>query len=271
MKKYVYFLIFLVLTACKKQEYNIDNLNGGTITKLGHAGMGTTGTYPMNTAESIRKCLSYPMDGTEMDVQMTSDGVLVAFHDERLELKTNLDGVVNAHSWDEISKGKYIVIPHIQYNIVRLDELLASLDAQNLFLAFDVKLYPQGDFTLYRENYKNALISLVETYTDPAKVMIESQDTVFLNMIKAEKPSYRLFYYPSGFEDGLETAKKFGYTGMAISTHIISVEQIAEAHQNGLMVSVWDTHSKKDTRKAILKNADIIETDKVVYLSKILK
>lgn len=271
MKKKLYFLLLLVLFACNKQEYNIDNLNGGKIDKLGHAGMGIGDTYPMNTAESIKKCLSYPMDGTEIDVQMTKDGVLVAFHDETLDKKTNLTGIVNEHSWEEIRQGKYTVTPHIQYDIIRLDELFASLDAKNFIFSFDLKLYTNEDYQLFSEKYKNALISLVETYVDPARIMIESPDTVLLNKIKAEKPVYRLFYYPPDFEKGLETALQQNYAGITISTRSVSREQIAQAHQNGLLVATWNTHSRKENREAILKNPDIIETDKVQHLSKILE
>ncbi|MCE3297203.1 MAG: glycerophosphoryl diester phosphodiesterase [Crocinitomicaceae bacterium] len=271
MKKSVFFGLFAVLLSCMKQEYEIENLNGGTIDKLGHGGMGVGDTYPMNTAESIKKCLSYDMDGTEMDVQMTKDGVLVAFHDEKLDSKTNLSGFVNDVTWAEIHAAKYIVTPHVQYDIIRLDELFASLDAKKYIFSFDVKLYSHGDYTAYFDSYKNALISLIESHTDPAKIMIESQDTVFLNMIKAEKPDYRLFYYPASFESGLESCVKHQYSGITISTRSVTKEQVGLAHQNGLLIVTWNTHSKKENREAILKNVDIIETDKVAYLSKALK
>ncbi|MGV3630776.1 MAG: glycerophosphodiester phosphodiesterase [Bacteroidota bacterium] len=271
MKKYLYFVFLSALLSCKKEGYTIDNLNGGKIDKLGHAGMGTGDSYPMNTAESIKKCLNYDTDGTEMDVQLTQDGVLVAFHDETLDAKTNLSGIVNDHTWDELRQAKYIVTPHIQYDIIRLDELFASLDAKSFVFSFDIKLYTREDYSGFRINFKNALIGLIESHTDPSKIMIESQDTVFLNLIKAEKPAYRLFYYPPSFEEGLTAAVKYQYAGITISTRSVSKEQIAGAHQNGLQVATWNTHSRRDNREAILKNPDIIETDKVEYLSRILE
>ena len=137
--------------------------------------------------------------------------------------------------------------------------------------SFDLKLYAGGNYPEYCETYKNALIALIESYTDPAKIMIESQDTVFLNKVKAEKPLYRLFYYPLSFEEGLEAGVKFGYAGITISTRSVSKEQIAQAHLNGLQVATWNTHTKRDNREAILKNPDIIETDKVEFLSKALE
>lgn len=271
MKKRILFIsLSFLLFSCHKREYQIENLNNGKILKLGHGGMGFGDTYPMNSAESIKQCLNYPMDGTEIDVQMTRDNVLVAFHDEKLNGKTNLTGIVNDYSWEELRTGKYIVSPHVQYDIVRLDELFSGLDAENFVFALDLKLYTNGDHLLFLETFKNALLQLIEGHTDPAKIIIESQDTVLLNMVRAEKPAYRLFYYPSSFEEGLSTCLFHHYTGITISTRSISKEQVAAAHQSGLQVALWNTHSKRDNHKAILKNPDIIETDRVEYLSRIL-
>ena len=52
-------------------------------------------SYPINTFESIMHCINVGSDGTEIDVQITKDGVLVAYHDKELSNKTNKCGLVN--------------------------------------------------------------------------------------------------------------------------------------------------------------------------------
>jgi glycerophosphoryl diester phosphodiesterase len=44
-----------------------------------------------------------------------------------------------------------------------------------------------------------------------------------------------------------------------------------EAHRNGTMVAVFNTHSKDRNMEAIEKNVDFIQSDKVKHLIKILK
>jgi len=48
------------------------------------AGATGYGAWPDNSLEGARHCLDAPVDGIEIDVQMTKDGVVVAQHDTRL-------------------------------------------------------------------------------------------------------------------------------------------------------------------------------------------
>ena len=95
-------ILLFVVSSCQKEDFEIINLNNNKITVLGHGGMGIGETYPMNSFESILNCLNLGADGTEIDVQMTKDGVLVAFHDESLEHSTNISGRIFNKTWDEI-------------------------------------------------------------------------------------------------------------------------------------------------------------------------
>jgi len=57
------------------------------------AGATGYGAWPANTLEGARACLAAPIDGIEIDVQMTADGHVVAHHDYRLKRsQTRLDG-----------------------------------------------------------------------------------------------------------------------------------------------------------------------------------
>jgi glycerophosphoryl diester phosphodiesterase len=57
------------------------------------AGATGYGAWPDNSLEGARECLAAPVDGIEIDVQMTADGVVVAHHDYRLARgSTRLNG-----------------------------------------------------------------------------------------------------------------------------------------------------------------------------------
>ena len=57
------------------------------------AGATGYGGWPANTLEGARACITAPIDGIEIDVQMTADGHVVAHHDYRLKRsQTRLDG-----------------------------------------------------------------------------------------------------------------------------------------------------------------------------------
>ena len=85
MKEFIYIsLLSILLFSCQVEDFELNNLNGNRIDALGHGGMGISNLYPSNSAESILNCLYLGATGTEIDIQMTSDGVLVLFHDEEL-------------------------------------------------------------------------------------------------------------------------------------------------------------------------------------------
>lgn len=57
------------------------------------AGACGAGSWPPNTAEALRRCLALPVDGVEVDLHLSRDGVVVAHHDYRLAPDaTRLDG-----------------------------------------------------------------------------------------------------------------------------------------------------------------------------------
>jgi glycerophosphoryl diester phosphodiesterase len=274
MKKLLIFcLIFSIIISCKKEEFNIVNLNGNRITALGHAGMGVGNTYPMDSYESILKCLNLGMDGTELDVQMTKDSVLVAYHGQDLSDATNLKGLINSLNWNEIKNAHYSQTPYLDYSIISLEQLFSNIEnIQKYKFTFDCKLYTNtNNSNRFFESYINAVVNLIQKHQIEKNIYIESQSVEFLTLFKTKKPDYKLFIYPSSFESGIDIALSKGLFGITISTQDITKKQIEIAHDNNLLVAIWNTHSESDNIEAINKSPDFIQTDKVKNLVKLLK
>jgi glycerophosphoryl diester phosphodiesterase len=270
--KKILFLL-MAITACSQEEYVIQNLNGNVITALGHGGMGIGSTYPMDSYESIMSCLSLGMAGSELDVQMSMDSVLVAYHDEFLEERTQLHGRIHALLWEDISQARYNELPYAGYSIISLEELFSGIPKVNQYtFTFDCKFYrEEGDLNSYLSTFAGSLIRIIDTYGLEGKVCIESQDLQFLEVLHHLKPNYKLFIYPSSFDNGLQSAQELGISGITISHNLISKEQISLAHQNNLLIAIWNIQSDAENREAISKNPDYIQTDKVKSLVKLLK
>jgi|APMI01.1.fsa_nt_gi glycerophosphoryl diester phosphodiesterase len=271
-KHFVIIFLFISFISCENEEFSIVNLNGNKITALGHGGMGIGSTYPMDSFESITLCLSLGMDGSEMDVQMTKDSVLVAYHDNELTGNTTLSGIINSKSWKEIQQARYTQKPYLGYSLVSLDQLFAGTkNLHNYKFTFDCKLIQDRNTSNFVNSYINALIAIVQKYHLENNVYIESQSALFLSVLKGKMPELKLFIYPESFDSGLKTALELGICGITISTRDITSEQIKEAHNNNLMVAIWNTLSESDNIDAIKKNPDFIQTDKVRNLIKLLK
>lgn len=270
MKKLLLFSLLSSLFSCEKETeiFEVENLSRNYITVLGHGGMGISSAYPINTFESIVNCLNLGTDGSEIDVQMTEDGVLVAFHDSDLSEKTNLTGSVSQYTFTELQAGFYDEMPYKSYAIISLDQLFSNIeDLSSHKFTFDCKLY-NADKTddAYLERFANAIEAIAQKYQIQRKLLIESNDKNFLMLLRAKNYNFKLFIYPQTFEEGLETAKELNLYGISISTQAITAEQVAQSHDAGFRIAVWNVQTENENIEAIRKNPDFIQTDKVKHL-----
>jgi len=63
---------------------------------------GASAEKPENTLPAFRRAVSRGADGIELDVQLTSDGVPVVFHDPNLRRLTGQPGRLTAKTWREL-------------------------------------------------------------------------------------------------------------------------------------------------------------------------
>jgi glycerophosphoryl diester phosphodiesterase len=163
MKKkitYIIILTFLIIS-CSKEDLTVNN----NIIVLGHGGMGIGQTYPMNSYESILKCLNIGTDGTEIDVQMTKDSVLVAYHSSDLSDETNLSGRINYFNWKEIENAFYVSTPYLNYSIISLDSLFANVrNLEDYKFTFDCKFYTSSNAINFQKAYINSLAKIINKY-----------------------------------------------------------------------------------------------------------
>lgn len=267
---YIFIIFFL---SCRKKEFDIKNLNDNKITALGHAGMGIDSNYPMNSMEGILKCLNLGMNGTEFDVQLTKDSVLVLYHGEDLANETNLSGQINSMNWEEIKVAQYNETPYLNYSVISLEQLFLNVkDLEKYVFTFDCKLYTAtSNLNQFYNTYINSVLKILEKYQLQNNALIESGDTEFLKLFKIKSPQSKLFINPINFETGLSTAVSNGFYGITISNRKITQEQVKIAHEQQLRVAVWNIHFRSDNIEAINKNPDYIQTDNVKNLLKLLK
>ncbi len=254
-------------------EFEIKNLNGDSITILGHGGMGVNSIYPLNSFESIFLSLNMDSDGAEFDIQMTKDSVLVLYHDHNLSSKTNQEGVINELYWNEVKNAQYTTTPYLNYKVISLEQLFSNIDnIKDYKFAFDCKLYANPtNAQQYFEAFSNAIIAIMDKYQIVDNVYIEAPSTEFLSLLKTKKPESKLLIYPSSFDAGLDIALSLDLYGIAISTRKITKEQIEIAHSNGVKVSLFNVHSPSDNKEAIEKHPDIIQTESLSNLIRLLK
>ncbi|WP_291721991.1 glycerophosphodiester phosphodiesterase [Bernardetia sp.] len=276
---FIFFLLlffFVALTSCITEEIDID-ISERDIKVIGHGGMGIGQVYPMNSYESVMYAVSLGSDGIEIDVQMTKDGVLVAFHDEELETKTDKHGKIYEQNWDDIKDAEYVSsAPYTKYRIIRLKNIfehLPNLYDYTFFL--DVKSFHSTTSMAYHNQLNQALTNLIDEYREKRnlninRIYIELKDEEAIELLQNTHPNYQIFAYDN-FERALEKARKYKLKGITVQTSELTKENVELAQNEGLLVATLNTHSQNKNIEAVNKGVDYIQTDRVKHLIKILK
>ncbi len=227
--------------------------------------------FPINSSDAYLSCIGLGAQGTEIDVQMTADGVLVAFHDKFMEHSTNLKGPVFEKTWNEIQEAYYTNPPYSSYRVVSLDALLSSMgNPEELVLFLDCKAYNPDTSQAYRDMFIQAIRKLADRHHLAKNLFIELSRKDLIRSLKTQHPSMNLFAYVD-FEEGLELATSLDLSGITISEDHISKQQVLQAHQQGVMIAVFNTRTKHDNWNAVEKNVDFIQSDRIRHLLRILR
>jgi glycerophosphoryl diester phosphodiesterase len=64
---------------------------------------GASAEKPENTLAAFRRALALRVDGIELDVHVTRDGLAVVFHDDKLRRLTGVKGRLADHTWPELA------------------------------------------------------------------------------------------------------------------------------------------------------------------------
>ncbi|MBI3518547.1 MAG: hypothetical protein HY062_04220 [Bacteroidetes bacterium] len=113
--------------------------------------MGSKSVYPANTLLSLETCLNKGADGTEMDIQVTKDGVLVIFHNDDLSSITECGGVIRDLNWSDIETCRLHSLILKNLNVISFEEFIQTIGSPSKYtFTFDCKLTPgTGDDNEY--------------------------------------------------------------------------------------------------------------------------
>lgn len=264
------YTILLLLASCKRDAHDIKNLNGNRIDIIGHGGMGIYYTLPMNSFESLSHALYMGADGVEIDVQMTTDSVLVAFHDPELSNRTHADGKIYEKKWSDLEDVAYRQPVMGNYKLTSLERFFqGNTGFRDKIYAFDCKNFNPDTSRAYAERFCRALLRITDRYGLPNALFEIKREDVIVTM-KRMRPAQKIYVY-SDPENGLRLCRKYQLDGIVWVLDEISKEQVKAAHDEGYRVIILNAHSVKRNREAVDKNPDMIETDNLNHLLRILE
>lgn len=157
---------------------------------IAHRGGGRN--YPENTLLAFKRALEAGSDGIELDVQVTKDDVVVVYHPNTLDVRTNGSGSISSKSWDEIAvlDAGYHFEPENNYPyrfkglfIPKLTDVLKALP--DTFIIIDLK----------SPEYEKLLLALDKAITEEEaeRLIFYSTDAASIEWLNTYKPYYKTF------------------------------------------------------------------------------
>ncbi|MBR5891249.1 MAG: glycerophosphodiester phosphodiesterase [Bacteroidaceae bacterium] len=215
---------------------------------VAHRGYWQTEGSHENSISSLKNAIALGVYGSECDVRQTADGVLVLFHNAKLD-----DGrVVSDMKYAELADYR---LPNGERIPTFEEALVAMGDAPRKFkLVIEVK---DADVS--------KIVAMVERYNLEKKVEYIAFGRSHCMDLIAMNKGLRVSYL-AGNEKSAWTPKKLkekGFYGLDYSAGLLKSrpEWIKEAHDLGLDVNVWTVNDSVDIDRFFKQGVDKVTTD----------
>ncbi len=221
---------------------------------IGHRG--ASADAPENTLAAFYQAVEQGADGIELDVQLSADGHLVIFHDDRVDRVSNGSGKVSQKTLAEL---KTLDLGHDQ-SVPTLDELFEMLGHSTLY---NIEL---KDFTLWDRGLETAVADRVAAHHLENHVLISSFNPFSVRRARRNFSQTT----PIGLirDRGLLKYSYFLTSADADHPHysLVDKKYMTWAQQRGCRVVVWTVDEPAEARRLADLDVDGIITNKPAFL-----
>lgn len=210
---------------------------------IGHRG--AAGLAPENTLASFSKAIEVGSDMVELDVQITSDGVVIAMHDEDLKRLAGLDINVRRKTYGEISSIRIREEP-----IPRLEDVL-RLCVEKVGVLIEIKVPGDEVYVIDTIKYLGAVdwVAIISFSEEPLRRVKKALPSIPVGIIYMQPPGRIVDAKREGFE-------------MALPRYPLATTRSIElAHRLGIKVVAWTVNEEKWVRELASRGIDGITTD----------
>jgi glycerophosphoryl diester phosphodiesterase len=229
---------------------------------------GAMAEAPENTTSSFNKALSYPIDGIELDVQITRDGIPVVFHDTYIKNKSNGSGRISDYTYAELCRfdwGTWFSKDYTGEKILSLAQVLKEY-ASRTRLFIEIKSAPhRSKISLYSQ--LPSLVTELIRQMVPSSMMdhiyILSFDQTLLASACKNDPGLNYVLnieFPVLTEENLLMAMN-SLCGFCLAFRRLTPEFISWSHHLGKNVLTYSCNTPGRIQLAFELKVDVIMTD----------
>jgi glycerophosphoryl diester phosphodiesterase len=218
---------------------------------------GAAFTAPENTMAAMENAVNKLADYVEVDVQETSDGVLVLLHDNNLKRTTGYNRKIWDVTFDELetldAASYFYKEEYAGEKVPTLDEVLDYCQGR-MIVNIEVKS------NNHNKDIVEKVVAMVEEKDMTDQCVITSMNYKFLQKVKELNPDITTGYVMSmtyGDVDKMEAADF-----LSVKYTYINEEFVKKAHSCGKAVHAWTVNTSYYMRRMLSLNVDNIITDR---------
>lgn len=227
---------------------------------IAHRGFWKTEHSAQNSITALNKAAENKLYGSEFDVQLTADGVVVVNHDDTIQGftigKTNYDNLKGL----QLKNGE--ILPTVA------DYLQAGKKQAGIQLILEIKPHKTKE---QEDQIAETTVKMVKEYGLEKQVEYISFSMNICEQLTKLTPNSAIAYLKSDVAPKELKAKGINgidYHYKAIEKH---PEWVNEAHELDMKVNVWTVNSLKDIQKMIDLKVDYITTDQPLEVTDLIK
>ncbi len=232
---------------------------------LAFAHRGGTGNWPENTLRAFQHAVDIGYKYVETDVHLTADGVVVAFHDTKLDRVTDSTGSISELTWEQVREARVDGSDPIPL----LEEILEEFPLTNVNIdpKHDAVVEPLAELLIKHKALDRVCVgSFSDRRIKHFQTLMEGKACTSAGpkgVARFKASNFGLGKPDFSFDCLQVPVRQSGIT-------LVDERFVAAAHKQNLQVHVWTIDDPIEMSELIELGVDGIMTDKPVLLKELL-
>lgn len=208
--------------------------------------------YAKNSVAALRCAQEQGFWGSEFDVNMTSDGVLIVYHDSDVEGKK-----IEKHPYSEFAEFRIAngeVIPTIDMYLEQGKKYPETM------LVYELKPHSCNEV---EDRFVELTIEKLKEHDllDPERVMFISFSLHICEVLAEKLPEFTVQFLGSSKKPN--KLARLGINGVDFHHDVFTIHKgwYKQARRNNMSVNAWTVNKEKDMEKMIQMGVDMLTTD----------
>lgn len=226
---------------------------------IAHRGFWKTEGSAQNSITALKKAAEAKVYGSEFDVQLTADGIVVVNHDDTINGLTIADTKYAQLKDLKLKNGE--TLPTLE------DYLKAGKQLPDIQLILEIKPHKTKEL---EDKAASTCVALVKQYGLEKQVEYISFSMNICEQLVRLTPDSEIAYLKSDIAPKDIKAKCINGIDYYYKAFDKNPEWVKEAHELGMKVNVWTVNKTGDMQKMINLGVDYITTDQPLEVKELL-